>query len=270
MVRESTHKASVVPLFHLSVDPLVLALLIAVAFCAGILDTLAGGGGILTMPSLLLAGIAPHMALGTNRMQALIGEFTAIARFVHKGALKSEGLASGIVFTALGAWCGTMLVHFVPREDLEWILPIMMLAITIYSVFSRALRRVHAEQPRLSTPVFMLLFGGGIGFYNGFFGPGTGSLWLLAFVVLMGMTVQNGSIHAKPLNVTGNVISAATFFWLGQVDWTLALLMGGGQIAGALVGSHLVLNHGQRLIRPVFLSVTLVMTLTLMWKAFAH
>ncbi len=256
-------------LLHIGVEPLALGLLIGVAFCAGVLDTLAGGGGILTMPSLLLAGLPPHMALGTNRAQALIGEFTAIASFVRKGALKSEGLPLGILFTALGAWSGTLLVHHVPREDLDWLLPFMMLAITVYSFFSRSLRRVHTHAPRLATPLFMLVFGLGIGFYNGFFGPGTGSLWLLAFVVVMGMTIQNGSIHAKPLNVTGNVISATTFFWLGQVNWGLALLMGCGQIAGAMVGSHLVLNHGQRLIRPVFLSVTFVMTLSLMWKQFA-
>lgn len=254
--------------FSISVEPSMLLILVGVAVVAGIIDTLAGGGGLLTVPALLFAGIPPHMALGTNRLQACVGEFTAAARFKQQGAFEVEHLPLGLLFTTIGAVLGTLLVNWLPKEMLEKILPVMMVCITVYSIFSKSLSRKHAVKALISSPVFMISMGILIGFYNGFFGPGTGSLWILAFIILLGTTIQQASISAKPVNLVGNLVSLSIFTWLAQVDWVLGLLMGVGQVAGAMIGSHLVLNKGSQLIRPVFVAMTLVMTVGLLWRAF--
>ena len=118
----------------------------------------------------------------------------------------------------------------------------------------------------MKAPLFMILMGLLIGFYNGFFGPGTGSIWMIAFVILLGTTIQQASISAKPLNLAGNLVSLMVFVWLAQVDWILGILMGTGQIVGAMIGSYLVLEKGSQLIRPVFITVTLIMTVVLIMK----
>lgn len=247
-------------------EPGIIIILICVALLAGIIDTLAGGGGLLTLPALLIAGVPPHMALGTNRLQASIGELTAAHHFYQKGVFDIEHMPLGILFTAIGAISGTALVYLLPKELLEKLLPILMILITLYSIFSKSLRRHHTVQALMSSPLFMLSMGLLIGFYNGFFGPGTGSIWILAFVILLGSNIQQGSIHAKPLNLTGNLVSVALFAWLGEINWLLGLLMGTGQIFGAMIGSHLVLSKGTNLIRPVFIVIMISMTASLIWQ----
>lgn len=250
----------------ISVDPAVLLFLFCTAMVAGIIDTLAGGGGLLTVPALLIAGIPPHMALGTNRLQACIGEFTAAARFKQKGAFEVKYIATGALFTALGAVFGTIMVSWLPKELLEKLLPVLMVLITVYSIFSKSLRRKDAVQGLITAPVFMISMGILIGFYNGFFGPGTGSIWMLAFIILLGTTIQQASISTKPLNLIGNLVSLLVFIWLAQVNWILGALMGLGQVIGAVIGSHLVLEKGSQLIRPVFVTVTLAMTVGLILR----
>ena len=252
--------------FSLTVDPVILLVLFGVAMVAGIIDTLAGGGGLITVPALLIAGVPPHMALGTNRLQACIGEFTAVARFTQKGVFEIQYLPRGILFTAIGAAIGTVLVSWLPKELLEKLLPVLMVVITLYSFYSKSFLRKHSVEGLIKAPLFMILMGLLIGFYNGFFGPGTGSIWMIAFVILLGTTIQQASISAKPLNLAGNLVSLMVFVWLAQVDWILGILMGTGQIVGAMIGSYLVLEKGSQLIRPVFITVALIMTVVLIMK----
>lgn len=249
-------------------EPGIIIILMGVALLAGIIDTLAGGGGLLTLPALLIAGVPPHMALGTNRFQASIGELTAAHHFYQKGAFEIEHMALGILFTAMGALTGAALVNALANELLEKLLPVLMVLITLYSISSKSLKRHHAVHGLMTSSVFMLSMGLAIGFYNGFFGPGTGSFWILAFVILLGSTLQQGSIHAKPLNLIGNLVSVGLFAWLGEINWLLGLLMGTGQITGAMIGSHLVLNKGAKLIRPVFIIVTISMAVSLIWRQY--
>jgi len=173
-------------MLSVSVEPSVLLALVTVALIAGIVDTLAGGGGLITVPTLLIAGVPPLTALGTNRLQACIGEFTAAMRFIQKGALEVKGIPLGIALTALGAILGTITISWLPKDILEKLLPILLISITIYAMYSNTLRRKSTVKAKMTSPLFMVCFGLLIGFYNGFFGPGTGSLWMLAFLVLLG------------------------------------------------------------------------------------
>lgn len=244
----------------------VYGLLFFVAVIAGLVDAIAGGGGLITVPSLLLAGLPPMTALGTNRLQAVIGELTAALVFLAHRKMPLDNVFAGIVWTALGALAGSYSVSLVDATILKLIIPVLMVCITLYSVSSKKLTLISQSKPRLRPGVFMALAGATIGFYNGFFGPGTGSLWMLVFVVLLGYTIQQATMATKPVNLTGNAVSLIFFVGIGQVDFVLGLLMGTGQIAGALVGGKVVLVHGHKVVRPIFICVTLAMTGKLLYE----
>lgn len=247
---------------------LVIIALFFVAIIAGIVDTIAGGGGLITLPMLLFFNIPPATALGTNRLQATIGEFSAIVFFIRKKVLNFNFLLNGIVFTAIGAITGTILAYSINENTLTFILPILLLLIAVYSLFSHKVLVDIESHKLLSTKNFLVLSGLIIGFYNGFFGPGTGSIWILAFVVLLGSTVSQATINAKPLNFIGNFISLLVFLFLGKVSILIGVIMGFGQILGAFIGSHLVVNKGAKIIKPIFIAVVIFITIKELYNYF--
>ncbi|SHO59317.1 TSUP family transporter [Vibrio quintilis] len=240
--------------------------LFVISVIAGIVDAIAGGGGLITVPALLLAGLPPMAVLGTNRLQAVVGELTTSVIFLSGQSLPRKGLMTGIICASAGALAGSFAVSLIDKESMEILLPVLMCAITLYSVLSKQLKSVTAAQPKISSSRFMVWCGLLIGFYNGFFGPGTGSLWMIAFVILLGYTIRQASMMTKPLNLAGNLVSLILFIILGHVDYTLGIVMGVGQIAGSLAGSRFVISHGHRIVRPVFISVTMLMTAKLIYE----
>ncbi|CAB5499240.1 hypothetical protein THERMOT_1000 [Bathymodiolus thermophilus thioautotrophic gill symbiont] len=234
-----------------------IATLFFVAIIAGIVDTIAGGGGLITLPMLLFFNIPPATALGTNRLQATIGELSAIMFFIRKKVLNFKFLLNGVVFTAIGAATGTMLAYSINEKTLAFALPVLLLLIAIYSLLSHKILIDVESRKLLSTKSFLVLSGLTIGFYNGFFGPGAGSIWILAFVVLLGSTVSQATINAKPLNFIGNLISLLIFLFLGKVSILIGVIMGLGQILGAFIGSHLVIKKGAKIIKPIFIIVVI-------------
>ncbi len=243
-----------------------LLFLFSIAIVAGLVDAIAGGGGLITLPSLLLSGVPPLTVLGTNRMQSAIGELTAFLTFWRNNAVNISGLWIGVCATAFGAIIGSFCISLFSTDLLKSMLPILMAVITVYAIFSTRLRRSVRAQALLSNRTFMIVGGLSIGFYNGFFGPGVGSFWMLAFIALLGYTAKEASIATKPLNLMGNVISLLFFAYIGAVDITLGLAMGAGQIIGSFAGSHLVLNKGDKIVRPVFITVCCVMTAKLLYS----
>ena len=231
--------------------------LFSVAVFAGIVDTISGGGGLLTLPALLTTGLPPTTALGTNRIQGCIGELTAIWRFKRYRSFTFKPLIPGLICTCIGAIAGTELVEHIDPQFLTQIIPWLMLAVLIYSLF---IKPHNPSKISLSYTYYTCCFGLIIGMYNGFFGPGTGSLWLFGFVAIVGLSLKQASIHTKPFNCIGNIISGACFFSLGHVAITLTLVMGLGQIIGASIGAHLVIHKGDKLIKPFFITVVFIMT----------
>lgn len=253
-------------LVNINLETWLYLFLFVIAMIAGIVDAIAGGGGLITVPSLLLAGFPPMLALGTNRLQAVIGELTTSLMFIRSKQLPLKGMLVGGIFTSIGALIGSFSVSLIDKTVLELLLPILMCAITLYSITSKKLKATDQSEAKWSTCRFMVTGGLLIGFYNGFFGPGTGSLWMLAFVILLGYTIKQATMATKPLNLIGNVISLLLFIGLGQVDYTIGLIMGVGQIIGSVVGSRFVITYGTRLVRPVFIAVTVMMTVKLLYE----
>lgn len=246
----------------------LLLILFAVAVFAGFIDAIAGGGGLISTPAMLILGVPPVIALGTNRMQSSVGELTSIIVYRNSGKITGDYLKRGILFTALGAVGGSFTVYWLPNDVLYVLLPILMFAILTYTLFSKRIRENQESRKLMSEAAFMMLAGAVLGFYNGFFGPGTGSLWVIAFISLAGYTIKNASIHSKPLNFTSNLVSLACFIFMGMVNFKLGLAMAAGQVIGSYLGSHTVLNNGDKIVRPVFIVITSLMTIKLLYDGF--
>lgn len=241
-----------------------LGLLICMALLAGLVDAIGGGGGLLTLPALLAAGLPPHLALGTNKGQSVFGALAALARFSRAGLV--SGVRARITFPLglVGALCGAALVLLVPRDVLRPLVLVLLVPaggwVLLRAPSSRAVQRI----PPWSDRQRRWLAGGiagGIGLYDGFFGPGTGTLLILAFSSTFGDSLQRASADAKVVNFASNLAAVALFAAQGTVLWWISLPMAAGQLAGGWMGAHLAIRGGDRLVRRVVLAVLLALVL---------
>ncbi|MCP3874605.1 MAG: TSUP family transporter [Desulfobacteraceae bacterium] len=244
-----------------------LSILVAAAILGGFIDSIAGGGGIITVPALLAVGFPPHLALGTNKLQASFGSLTATLNYRRGKMMRFRDLAFGISFTALGAYTGTTTVQLISPDALQHIIPVLLLIIFVYVLCSPKLGDTHTPQ-RMVPWLFYLVSGCVIGFYDGFFGPGTGSFWTIALVLLLGFDLKKATAQTKALNFTSNIVALVTFFLGGHVAVLAGVTMGMGQILGAYAGSHLVLKHGTRFVRVFFLTVVAITIVKLLWETY--
>ena len=240
----------------------VLALLVAVAALAGFIDAIAGGGGLLALPALLWAGLPPIQALATNKLQGSFGTFAASWNFVQRGEIALKPLRVPILMTFVGSASGTLAVQQLGANLLGQLVPLLLIVFALYFLFSPRVGDSDAQQ-RIGHVVFGLAVGFGVGFYDGFFGPGTGSFFAIAFVLLLGYNLRRATAGTKVLNFTSNMASLIFFALAGQVVWQVGLAMGAAQMAGAWLGSQMVIRHGTRLIRPVLVLVSLAISLRL-------
>lgn len=229
-------------------------LLFTTGLAAGLVDAIAGGGGLLTVPVLLSTGLPPTVALGTNKLQSSFGSGTATWHYARGGAVKLADCGVGIAATLLGALAGAWAVQQLPRDLLAAIIPILLATILVYMI-ARPQLGEHSRPARVGVTPFFAGAGLLLGFYDGFFGPGTGSFWTIAIVGLLGWPLLAATGATKVMNFTSNVASLGVFLLAGQVDFAIGLVMAAGQAAGARLGAHLALRRGARVIRPVFLVV---------------
>lgn len=234
---------------------------------AGFIDSIAGGGGIITVPALLSAGLPPHLALGTNKLQSSFGSFTATLRYRRNRLVRIRRTVWGIVFTALGAAIGTLTIQHIAPDFLQKAIPLFLLAVFLYMLLSPKAGS-QRSRARLSPLIFYILMGLSIGFYDGFFGPGTGSFWTVAFVVLLGHELKEATAHTKVMNFTSNAVSLAAFALGGHVVLIPGLVMGVGEVIGAGLGSHLVIRRGVGFIRGFFLTVVAVTMARLLYVTY--
>lgn len=239
----------------------LLLVLFAVAMLAGWVDTLAGGGGLLTLPALLLTGVPPVTALATNKSQAVIGTLTATATLFAKGHLRERSLILPVATAALGAALGTWLIQRVDTSWLSWAIPVLLLAVAVYVWLTPHMGKSDSH-PRLSEKQWACTCAPAVGFYDGAFGPGTGTFFAAAGVAFRGQTLLTATIRAKLFNLTTNVVSVALFAAAGKVIWTIAATMMAGQVIGAFIGSHTMLAGGTRLIRPLVITMCVLMSLS--------
>ncbi|MDI4669882.1 TSUP family transporter [Pseudoalteromonas shioyasakiensis] len=257
-------------MFELALDPATWALLCAVALAAGFIDAIAGGGGMLTVPALLTAGLPPHLTLGTNKLAASFGSLTASVTYFRKKLFNPRFWAASILATAIGALVGTLVVDYLSIEFLNKLLPVVIILVACYSLFGSLSTTEHNELPELDgkTKVKQWLQGLGLGFFDGLAGPGTGTFWTASNSLLYKMSLLLNCGLARSMNFVSNFISLITFVALGHVNFLLGITMGFFLMLGAWLGAHSAIKFGSKMIRPVFNTVVIVLALKLIYEAY--
>ncbi len=238
-------------------------MLALVGFVAGFIDSIAGGGGMLALPALLLAGLDPLTALATNKLQGSFGTASATYAFWKRGLLRPQEHKAAIAMVFVGAALGVVLVSFAPRDTLSIIMPVMLVGVAIYFALAPRLTDV-ARTARLPIAAFSFGIAPVLGFYDGFFGPGTGSFFMLALVSLFGLGLLEATARTKLFNFTSNIASLLLFFLTAKIIWPIGLVMGLAQVAGAQLGARLAIRNGAAVIRPLLVLVCVAMAVKLL------
>lgn len=235
------------------------------AIIAGWVDAIAGGGGLITIPVMLTVGIPPAVTLATNKVQGSSGTLVASLYFLRKGAVDLSKIKLSIFMTLLGSILGGWLVLQINSEALKTVLPVLLILMGLYFLFSPSIENVD-RSPRISYAIFSVSIVPLLGFYDGFFGPGTGTFMALAFVVLCGYNLAKATANAKIHNFASNFAALIYFVLFGKIYWGVAMVMIGGQILGSYLGAKMVTEQGVALIRPVVVTVCFLMSIRLLLK----
>lgn len=235
-----------------------------VAFVAGFVDSIAGGGGLITVPALMLAGLPPITALATNKVQGLFGAGMAAITYARAGHvdLRKQMLPAALSF--LGAALGAVLASHLPTDVIRIGLPFLLIAIALFFAFKPGLNDTDKTQ-RITPLVFTATLVPVVGFYDGLLGPGTGAFFMIGFVTLAGYGILKATAHTKLLNFASNIGGLLGFVLVAKPLWLLGLAMGAAQIAGAYLGSRLATRVGAKLIKPVLVAASTALALRLLW-----
>ncbi|MEO6875583.1 MAG: TSUP family transporter [Opitutaceae bacterium] len=242
----------------------VYVLLFFTGLAAGVVDSIAGGGGLIALPMLLMIGLPAPIALATNKFQSLCGVTVAAWNYTRKGLVDLRACRLGIAATFIGAVIGVLTVQKTDTHLLGRIIPWLLAVILVYTVFRPKLGE-QDQPPRMGRNAFFMTAGLGMGFYDGFFGPGAGSLWAIALVVGLGQNFTKATAFTKVMNLTSNVASVALFAWAGLINYPAAIAMGAGQVIGGHLGSGMVIKKGTHFIRPIFLTIVTLTLIRLVW-----
>lgn len=238
----------------------------AVAIFTGFVDSIAGGGGLVMMPALLATGMPPHLALGTNKLQSVFGTSTACRNYWNGGLVQVRENAPLVALAFVGAISGALLVQQISPVVLTYMVPIFLLILAGYVVFSPRMTDEDAHQ-RLSRKGYAPV-PAGIGFYDGFFGPGTGQFFTATLVGLRGQGLTRATANTKLFNAATNWAAVIVFALGGKVIWMLGISMAAGAMLGGYLGSRFAMRHGARIIRPLMIIASLGLTGRLIWGWF--
>lgn len=241
----------------------LLAFLLVVAIIAGTIDTLAGGGGLLTIPALITCGVSPLMALGTNKFQGSFGSAMASLLMFRSRRVRWRDVRGGIVGSLLGAVVGTFLVQHIHTHWLNWIVPSVLVFIALFFLLSKP--PLQTAKPRCSKRFYQCCIVPIIGWYDGFFGPGTGSFFALSGVSLRGLSMVDATAAAKVFNCASNVASLVVFLVAGQIFWSAAIVMFLGQLIGAWIGAHVLFKINPNYLRYLVVVMSISMLVRYFW-----
>ncbi|MGV6393267.1 TSUP family transporter [Pseudomonas caspiana] len=251
--------------FELSVDLSTLVVLAVVAFVAGFIDSIAGGGGLLTTPALMTAGLPPHLVLGTNKLSSTFGSAIASYTFYRRKLFDPKQWTRALIGTAVGALIGAVIAHYLPAAWINQMLPVIVFGCGLYLLFGGTPKApVDTHLPIKKK--WQLPQGLGLGFYDGVAGPGTGAFWTVSSLLLYPLDLVKASGVARSMNFVSNATALSVFIFSGQVDWLIGLSMGVAVMCGAAIGARSAIKGGARFIRPVFITVVLCLTVRLAWQ----
>ncbi len=238
---------------------------------AGLIDAIVGGGGLILVPALFATypGVVPATLLGTNKGGAIWGTGWAAVQFTRRVSLRAQTMAPAMLAALIGSFAGAWAVTEMDASVMRRALPLVLLAILAYTLARKDLGRHHAPRyAEAQEALVASLIGLTIGFYDGFFGPGTGSFFVFLFVRVLGFDFLRASASAKLLNTATNLAALVLFTWKGHVWWHVAAVLAVANVAGSLIGTRLALKHGAGFVRGVFIAVVGALILKTGYDAF--
>lgn len=240
----------------------IIAFLALVAFIAGVIDAMAGGGGLLTIPALMAVGVQPVAAIATNKLQSTFGTGGAFLAFARAGHIDFRRYALPAAAALFGSALGAFVLQRVDPSFLAGFIPLLLIAMMIYFVAAPKMSDVDRHS-RLG-PLALMGVTATIGFYDGFFGPGTGSFFTTALVALGGLGLVRAIAHTKFLNFATNLAGLTVMIAGGHVLWLAGGVMAVASIAGNQVGAHLAMRFGGRGVRLLLIVMSGLLTLKLL------
>lgn len=234
---------------------LTLLIVCPLVFLAGFIDSVAGGGGIISLPAYLYAGLPIHMAYGTNKFGSTFGTLIAAGKYAKSGYVDYRSAACSVVGALIGSWFGAKLVVLLDEKYLKYCMLIILPIVAVFLLFNRGFGAERIEKKLCGAKLYILalIIGLVIGAYDGFFGPGTGTFLTLAFTGLLGFSLINASGNAKVVNLASNAAALTMYMMSGTVVYAVGIPAAVCGICGNYLGSHLAIKKGERFIRPVIL-----------------
>lgn len=240
----------------------IIALLMAVAFVAGTIDAMAGGGGLITIPALMAVGVPPVAAIATNKLQSAFGTGGTVIAFARKGHIDFRRFALPALGAFLGSAGGAFLLTRIDPDILSGLIPLLLIAMAFYFLFGPKMSDADRHS-RAGLP-WLVAMAAGIGCYDGFFGPGAGSFYMTALVAVFGLGMIRAVAHTKLLNLSSNLAGLVVMVAGGHVYWIIGFAMAVANVAGGQLGAHLAIRFGGRAIRPLLILISLALTAKLL------
>lgn len=250
--------------------PWGLMLVCTLVFVAGYVDAVAGGGGLISLPAYLIAGLPTHAAIATNKLSSTMGTALTTWHFARKGYIQWRLAAGCIVAAMVGSVCGSNVVMVASDMFLRVFLLALLPLTAVYVVRSKSFGKQDKEPlPARKTNLLCLLIALVIGFYDGFYGPGTGTFLLLLLTGVAHLKLVSAAGITKAINLTTNVSALAVFLLHGQVLLLLGLVAGVFGVAGNYLGSHSFSKNGGAIARPIIIVVLAVFFVKVVWDLVA-
>lgn len=254
------------PLEGISLD--IVGTLLVAGFLSAFIDAAVGGGGLISLPAMMMTGLPMSTVLGTNKLASMMGSMTSTLSFLHSGKVDKRLAARLFPLAFAGAAAGALTVRVLSPEFMRSLVVVLLLLVTIYTVFKKDWGTVSTYEGLKGRAVWLCPVAAfTLGYYDGFFGPGTGSFLIFAFLTF-GFDFVVAAGNAKVLNFASNIGALLTFFLAGSVHFGYGLIMGSAMIFGALAGSRVAITHGVRYVRPLFLFVSVTLVGKQVWQLF--
>jgi uncharacterized protein len=247
-----------------------LLLLMFVSLCAGFVDGVAGGGGLLTVPALLTVGLPPHIVLGTSKLAGTLGVSSSAWTYIKKGIFNPLYWKAAITASLIGASFGVLANHILSANILKKLLPIVIVGVAIYMLWPKAKNTFNSQINFKPNKFSSSLVASVLSFYDGFIGPGTGSFWVTAVMSIYKLDMVTASGIARFMNLTSSLVALITFISLNSVDYHVGLLMGLGFMLGSYQGAHYAIRFGARFIKPIFMVVVIILAINLGYMEWFH
>ncbi len=243
----------------IDLDPSLIITLFIFGFLAAFIDSVVGGGGLISLPALMFTGLSPSAAVATNKLAGTMGSLTSTITFYRSGNIDLKPIAKIFPFVFIASMLGAWVVHLMDPNLLKPLMLIMLAAVAVYTVFKKDWGSISTYK-KLNAKKYIgfLILVSAIGFYDGFLGPGTGSFLIFAFLMI-GFDFLKAAGNAKFLNFASNIGALVMFLFLGQINFAYGLIMGVAQIIGAICGSKFAIKQGSGYVRILFIVVTVLL-----------